>query len=58
MIDVDFSAPLLRALEHARAFDEALPERPLAPRVGAEAVLGVLDGPLPDAGAEPAAVVD
>ncbi|HEX4416379.1 MAG TPA: pyridoxal-dependent decarboxylase [Kofleriaceae bacterium] len=51
--------PLLEdACRHATAFFEGLPERPVAPRQGAAAMLAALDRPLPEAPGDPRAVLD
>ena len=55
MIATDFEAALLRALAHARSFYAGLPERPVTPRVSAEAILAELDRPMPAEGRAPAA---
>src|SRR5262245_27246210 len=54
----DRTAGLRAAAQHAEAFLAAVDERPVAARVDAKAVRGVLGGPLPEQGEDPAAVID
>lgn len=51
-------APLERAARLAQSFLDGLPERPVGPRARFEDLLAALSRPLPDAGAEPSAVVE
>jgi glutamate/tyrosine decarboxylase-like PLP-dependent enzyme len=52
-------APALdRATHHARAWLTSLPERPVRPRAGTEALADVLGGPLPAGPTAPETVVD
>jgi glutamate/tyrosine decarboxylase-like PLP-dependent enzyme len=43
-----YDAALERAVAHARAWLDSLGERPVAPRLGADALLDTLGGPLPE----------
>jgi glutamate/tyrosine decarboxylase-like PLP-dependent enzyme len=52
-----YTAALARAAEHARAWLESLPDRPIPPKATADDVAKGL-GPLPDGPTDPAAVVD
>jgi glutamate/tyrosine decarboxylase-like PLP-dependent enzyme len=54
----DRTVGLRAAAAHAEAFLETLAERPVAARADAGAVRGVLGGPLPEQGEDPAAVID
>jgi len=57
----EYDEALSAALHHARTWLDGLGERPVPPTATAEevaAALGGLDGPLPDEGADPAAVLD
>ena len=54
----DRPAGLRAAAEHAEAFLATLDERPVAARADASAVRGVLGGPLPEHGEDPAMVID
>jgi glutamate/tyrosine decarboxylase-like PLP-dependent enzyme len=54
----DYRAALDAALTHATAWLDDVGTRPVPPRATVEEVLATLDGPLPDEGADPAAVVD
>jgi glutamate/tyrosine decarboxylase-like PLP-dependent enzyme len=53
----DRTAGLRAAAQHAEAFLATLDERPVAARADAAAVRGVLGGPLPEHGEDPAAVI-
>jgi glutamate/tyrosine decarboxylase-like PLP-dependent enzyme len=49
---------LERTVELASVFLEQLPERPVMPRVGLEDLRATLDGPLPQTGEDPVAVIE
>jgi glutamate/tyrosine decarboxylase-like PLP-dependent enzyme len=55
---VDRTAGLRAAAQHAEAFLTTLDDRPVAARADASSIRGVLGGPLPDQGEDPAAVID
>jgi len=57
-MDDDTKAALERARAHAEAFLDGLGERRVGPAADFAAVLAALDGPLPAAGEDPAAVID
>lgn len=54
----EYEAALDAATKHAKDWLATVGERPVPPRSTVEAILGALDGPLPDEGADPTAVVD
>jgi len=54
----EWKAILEHARAHAQAFLDGLPERPVAPRADAAAMLAALDRPLADAPGDPRAVID
>ena len=54
----DRMSGLSSAAGHAERFLQALDERPVAARVDAAAIRGVLGGPLPEHGEDPEAVID
>jgi glutamate/tyrosine decarboxylase-like PLP-dependent enzyme len=55
---IEWQPILEHACTHARAYLDGIPERPVAPRADAAAMLAALDRPLPDAPGEPRAVID
>lgn len=58
MTQQPFDRPLERAHEHARQWLHELPERAVAPRVGADVVADRLGSALPEGSTDPADVVD
>ena len=54
----DRTAGLRAAAAHAEAFLATVDERPVAAHADAAAVRGVLGGPLPEHGEDPATVID
>src|SRR4051812_44136125 len=55
---VDRTTGLRAAAQHAEAFLATLDDRPVAARADASSVRGVLGGPLPEHGEDPAIVID
>jgi glutamate/tyrosine decarboxylase-like PLP-dependent enzyme len=55
---LDYDAALARAVEHARGWLTALPDRPVPPRQNADEVLAVVGGPVPEGPSDAASVVD
>lgn len=53
-----FEPALDRAVRHARAWLGSMPDRRVAPTVTADDLLSAFGGPLPERGADPAAVID
>ncbi len=53
-----YDKALDRAAQHARAWLADLPDRPVPPRVDADAIVAALGGELPDGPTDPAEVVD
>jgi glutamate/tyrosine decarboxylase-like PLP-dependent enzyme len=58
MVMPDRTAGLDAAAQHAQAFLNTLDERPVAARAAADDVHEALGGPVPEHGADPAAVID
>jgi glutamate/tyrosine decarboxylase-like PLP-dependent enzyme len=56
--DTTLPAPLSRAVDHARRFLPSLAERPLTTDASFGVLVTALGGPLPEAGADPAGVID
>ena len=58
MTETSLPEPLTRAVDHARRFFRSLRERPLTIDTDFAALVAALGGPLPESGADPAAVID
>ena len=54
----DYQAALDVAVRHARTWLDDVGERPVPPTADVDAVLAGIDRPFPEAGADPAAVVE
>ena len=53
-----FDAALDRAVVHAKAWLDSIPDRPVAPRLSADEIAPSFAGPLPDGPTDPAEVID
>jgi glutamate/tyrosine decarboxylase-like PLP-dependent enzyme len=53
-----FDAALDRAVVHAKAWLDSLPDRPVPPRLSADEIAPSFAGPLPDGATDPAEVID